>query len=165
MQSSMTDRDFAQLLERISSCRTCAASLPHEPRPVVQAASGARLLIIGQAPRSKVHASGVPWDDDSGDLPPRPECAPHWHWELRAQLPDVRLTLLVGQYAIARHLPAHLRPSLTEAVRSCAAGPAAAFPLPHPSWRSRMWMAKNPWFVEEALPELQAKVGAAQVLP
>lgn len=197
MQSSMTDSEFALLLERIRACRHCAAALPHEPRPVVQAGRGARLLIIGQAPGSKVHASGVPWDDDSGDrlrewtgltrdafydpgkvalmpmgfcypgkgangdLPPRAECAPLWHWELLAELPDVRLTLLVGQYAIARYLPAHLRPSLTEAVRNRAAGPAAAFPLPHPSWRSRMWMAKNPWFAAEALPELRTRVGAA----
>ncbi len=197
MQSSMTDSDFVRLLERIRGCRHCAASLPHEPRPVVQAARGARLLIIGQAPGSKVHASGAPWDDDSGarlrdwtgldrvtfydpgrvalmpmgfcypgkgtsaDLPPRPECAPLWHDELLAQLPDLRLTLLVGLYAIARYLPAQLRPSLTAAVRGRAAGPAAAFPLPHPSWRSRIWMTRNPWFAAEVLPELRTRVAAA----
>ena len=55
------------LLERIAACRVCEASLPLGPRPVVRAADpAARLLIAGQAPGTKVHASGVPWDDASG---------------------------------------------------------------------------------------------------
>ena len=59
--------DLAALLARIGACRICEAALDFAPRPVVQAGSGARVLIIGQAPGSKVHASGVPWDDDSGE--------------------------------------------------------------------------------------------------
>ncbi|MBX9797106.1 uracil-DNA glycosylase family protein [Sphingomonas sp.] len=55
------------LRDQIAACVHCAAMLPHDPRPVVQFGEGARLLIIGQAPGSRVHASGVPWDDDSGD--------------------------------------------------------------------------------------------------
>ncbi len=55
------------LLREIRRCTVCAAHLPHGPRPVIQAGAGARLLIVGQAPGSKVHASGVPWADDSGD--------------------------------------------------------------------------------------------------
>lgn len=55
------------LLAEARACRVCAPSLPHGPRPVLQAASTARVLIFGQAPGSKVHASGVPWDDDSGE--------------------------------------------------------------------------------------------------
>ena len=54
------------LLTRIRSCRLCAQQLPLGPRPVLQAASSARLLIVGQAPGTRVHASGVPWDDRSG---------------------------------------------------------------------------------------------------
>lgn len=62
------------LLERrISSCRLCrdapekGAPLPHEPRPVAWLSSKARILIAGQAPGTKVHASGIPFDDRSGD--------------------------------------------------------------------------------------------------
>ena len=55
------------LLNEIRNCQICAAHLPFGPRPVVQASASASLLIIGQAPGSKVHASGIPWDDASGD--------------------------------------------------------------------------------------------------
>ena len=58
--------DLDGLLGEIGRCQVCAAHLPHGPRPVVQLARGARILIIGQAPGSKVHASGIPWEDDSG---------------------------------------------------------------------------------------------------
>lgn len=54
------------LLADIERCRICASSLPHEPRPVLRAQAGARLLVVGQAPGRKVHESGVPWDDASG---------------------------------------------------------------------------------------------------
>jgi uracil-DNA glycosylase len=189
--------EFGALLSEIRACRLCAEHLPHGPRPVVQGGGGARLLIVGQAPGSKVHASGIPWDDDSGerlrgwtglsreafydpqrvalmpmgfcypgpgkggDLPPRPECAPLWHPPLLEALTEVRLTLLIGQYALARYWPRELRASLTEAVRSHAAGPANTIPLPHPAWRSRLWSAKNPWFEAEVLPLLRRRVAAA----
>ncbi len=55
------------LLTEVRACRVCAAHLPHEPRPVLRASLTARLLIVGQAPGSKVHASGIPWNDPSGD--------------------------------------------------------------------------------------------------
>lgn len=54
------------LLEEIRACRLCEAHLPLGPRPVLQASTTARLLIVGQAPGTRVHASGVPWDDASG---------------------------------------------------------------------------------------------------
>ena len=185
------------LLGEIRACRVCAAALGHAPRPVVQAGLSARLLIIGQAPGSKVHASGIPWDDDSGerlrdwtglsraefynpnqvalmpmgfcypgkgasgDLPPRRECAPLWHARLLAELPSVQLTLLVGQYAIARYVTARPKPSLTEAVRGRLSAPQGSLPLPHPAWRSTVWMTRNPWFVSEVLPELRARVRLA----
>lgn len=56
-----------RLLTDIRACRLCARHLPHGPRPVLQAAATARLLIVGQAPGRRVHASGVPWDDRSGE--------------------------------------------------------------------------------------------------
>jgi uracil-DNA glycosylase len=55
------------LLVAIRACRVCAAELPLGPRPIVQVGAGARLLIVGQAPGARVHASGVPWDDASGE--------------------------------------------------------------------------------------------------
>jgi uracil-DNA glycosylase len=56
-----------RLLEQVRACTLCAAHLPLGPRPVLRAARGARLLIIGQAPGTKVHATGIPWNDPSGD--------------------------------------------------------------------------------------------------
>lgn len=189
--------DLAALLDEIRACRVCANALPHGPRPIVQGGRDARILIIGQAPGSKVHASGFAWDDDSGDrlrewtgldreifydpdrvaqmpsgfcypgkgvggdLPPRRECAPLWHDRLRAQLPNIRLTLLVGQYAQALYLPRALRPSMAEAVRNHAEMPEGMFPLPHPAWRSRIWMARNPWFMTEVLPVLRKRIAEA----
>ncbi|MDP6706236.1 MAG: uracil-DNA glycosylase family protein [Alphaproteobacteria bacterium] len=59
--------ELVGLLAEIRGCRICAAELPLGPRPVLRATATARLLIIGQAPGTKVHASGTPWDDPSGD--------------------------------------------------------------------------------------------------
>jgi uracil-DNA glycosylase len=63
----MSDRALASLLREIRACRVCAAALPLGPRPVLRAKASARLLIIGQAPGTKVHESGIPWNDRSGD--------------------------------------------------------------------------------------------------
>lgn len=140
------------LLEEVRACQLCAPHLPLGPRPVVQAGEGARLLIVGQAPGTRVHETGIPWNDPSGerlrdwlmldtasfydadkvaivpmglcypgrgkggDLPPRPECAPQWHAPLLAELPNLRLTLLVGQYAQRHYLPEPGK-TLTETVR------------------------------------------------
>jgi uracil-DNA glycosylase len=60
--------ELDHLLADIRACRACADALPLGPRPVLRASVGARLLIVGQAPGTKVHASGVPWDDASGKL-------------------------------------------------------------------------------------------------
>jgi uracil-DNA glycosylase len=58
---------LAAVLAEARACRVCAAHLPLGPRPVLRASATARLLIIGQAPGTRVHASGIPWDDPSGD--------------------------------------------------------------------------------------------------
>ena len=195
----MSDMELGGLLAEIRACRVCADVLPHGPRPIVAAGRSARILIIGQAPGSKVHASGAAWDDDSGDrlrewtglsretfydpqavaqmpsgfcypgkgvsgdLPPRPECAPLWHDRLLAQLPQLRLILLVGRYAQALYLPRSFAPSMTEAVRRFADAPPRLFPLPHPAWRSRLWMTKHPWFGLAVLPHLRLRVQQALV--
>jgi uracil-DNA glycosylase len=63
----MSDRRLSSLLREIRGCRVCAAHLPLGPRPVLRAKASARLLIVGQAPGTKVHESGIPWNDRSGD--------------------------------------------------------------------------------------------------
>lgn len=178
----------------IAACRLCADHLPNGVRPVVSFSSSARLLIIGQAPGSKVHQSGIPWDDASGDRlrewtgltkeqmydpervalvpmgfcypgkasggdkPPRRECAPQWHERILDLLPEDRLTLLVGTYAQARYLPGERKLSMTEKVRRFRDYLPRYFPLPHPAWRSTIWMRKNIWFELEVLPELQTRI-------
>ncbi len=62
----MIAESLDDLLRDISACRICEARLPLGPRPVLRAGADARLLIVGQAPGTRVHASGVPWDDASG---------------------------------------------------------------------------------------------------
>lgn len=59
---------FAQLLDQAARCTVCAPHLPHPPRPVFRASPTARLLIVGQAPGRRVHDTGIPWNDPSGDL-------------------------------------------------------------------------------------------------
>ncbi len=58
--------ELSALLAEVRACRLCAAELPLGPRPVLRAGAGARLLIVGQAPGTKVHESGIPWNDNSG---------------------------------------------------------------------------------------------------
>lgn len=191
------------LRAEIADCTICQNDLPLGPRPVVQFSSKSRILIIGQAPGTKVHKSGIAWDDDSGqrlrawlglepdrfydadlvalmpmgfcypgkavgaDAPPRRECAPAWHERILNQLPHDRLTLLVGTYAQAHYLPHARKSSMTAKVREAAEdfdAYAPYLPLPHPSWRVRMWMAKNPWFEDQLLPRLRAKV-AQRLMP
>jgi uracil-DNA glycosylase len=93
-----------------------------------------------------------------GDAPPRPECARLWRHRLLGLIPDIRLTLLVGSHA--QNLV--LGPGgMSERVRAFRNHLPGCFPLPHPSWRSRMWIAANPWFETELLPELRAAIRRA----
>ena len=94
----------------------------------------------------------------SGDAPPRPECARLWRHRLLAELPALRLTLLVGSYAQNQALGPG---PMTERVRNFRAHLPRYFPLPHPSWRSRIWAQNNPWFEAEVLPQLRAEVRRA----
>lgn len=184
---------FTALVEEVRACTLCAKNLPLGPRPVFQAHPAARILIAGQAPGRRVHESGLPFDDPSGDrlrdwmgidktvfydarriallpmgfcypgtgksgdLPPRPECAEHWRQPLLDQLPNIRLTLVIGQYAQAWHLPRQGR-TLTETVQSWRDFAPDIIPLPHPSPRNNIWLKKNPWFTDELLPELATRV-------
>ena len=98
------------------------------------------------------------WPNSLGDLPPRPECAPRWHARLRPLFPSIELTLLVGSYAIDYYLPRSGRRSMTAAVARWRDFLPEYFVLPHPSWRTTRWLRDNPWFENETLPELRARV-------
>ena len=97
----------------------------------------------------------------SGDLPPRPECAPLWHGPILDALAGASLTLLVGMYAQKHYLGRSRRRNLTETVRAWAEYQPRFFPLPHPAWRSRIWTRRSPWFESEVLPALRSRVAAA----
>jgi uracil-DNA glycosylase len=190
----LNEAALAALAAEARACTRCAG-LPLGPRPVLRVSAGARLLIVGQAPGTKVHESGIPWNDPSGDrlrgwlgmdreafydvrriaivptglcypgrlpnggdAPPRPECAPHWHPRLLPLLTEVRLTLLVGSYALAYALGPGEMTARVRDFRRCLPG---RFPLPHPSWRTVGWEKRHPWFQAEVLPALREAVGAA----
>ena len=103
------------------------------------------------------------YDKKGGDLPPRRECAVAWRARVLAELPNLELVLLVGQYAQAWHLGADKRRTVTETVaawRDYLAKDSLPrlLPLPHPSWRNNAWISKNLWFDMELLPELKRLV-------
>lgn len=198
---------LATLLEEVKKCKICAGALPHGIRPVVQISQQAGILIAGQAPGSKVHATGIPFDDasgdrlrdwmgiskqvfydpqriailpmgfcypgrgKSGDLPPRPECAPAWRDALLGHLPNLRLTLVIGQYALKWHLPDASESNLTETVRNWHSYlELGVLPLPHPSPRNNIWLKKNDWFEADVLPAMRSVIAlaigpAAEILP
>jgi uracil-DNA glycosylase len=102
-----------------------------------------------------------PGTGKSGDLPPRGECAPAWRAQLLSRLKSIKLTLVIGQYALAYHLPDEAA-SLTEIVQAWREHWPDVIPLPHPSPRNNPWLKRNPWFEEELVPLLQSRV--AEVL-
>ena len=185
------------LLEEIRACRVCEAALPLGPKPVLRASATAKLLIVGQAPGRRVHETGIPWNDPSGDrlrtwlgmtreafyderyiaivptgfcypgsgprgdAPPRPECAPLWHPRVRALMPRIELTLLIGRYAQAYYLGARRIKTLRETVQAYREFLPEFLPLPHPSPRNQSWFKHNPWFEAEVVPLLQDRVAQA----
>lgn len=99
-----------------------------------------------------------PGKGKNGDLPPRRECADLWHQQLLSAMPDVKLTLLIGQYAQKRYLGKQAKNNLTETIKNFEEYLPNYFPLPHPSGRNNIWQAKNPWFKQEVLPTLKIAV-------
>lgn len=184
---------LTSLLTEVRACVLCADHLPLGTRPVVQVHPSALILIAGQAPGRKVHETGVPFNDasgdrlrewlgisrevfydakqvailpmgfcfpgtgKSGDLAPRPECAPAWRAALLSRLKNLKLTLAIGQYAQAYHLPNEAQ-SVTEVVQAWRKNWPHTVPLPHPSPRNNLWLKRNPWFQEELIPVLQSRV-------
>ena len=197
IESEVADHVLGDLLTEIRACRVCAKYLSHEPRPVVRASTTARVAICSQAPGTRVHETGLSFNDASGDrlrawlgidrqtfydtsriaivpmgfcfpgqdghggdLPPRKECAPHWHERLFAELPQIEFKLLVGSYAQAWHLRGRLKDSMTATVQAWRDYLPDSIPLPHPSWRNNGWIKQHPWFERELLPELRRRVHA-----
>ncbi len=99
-----------------------------------------------------------PGKGKSGDLPPRPECAPLWHQPLFDHMLALELVILIGQYAQKYYLEKQVKNSLTTTVKAYDEYLPKFFPLPHPSPRNRFWRTKNLWFDHEVLPILQQKV-------
>jgi uracil-DNA glycosylase len=194
-------RALDALLREARGCTLCAAHLAHGPRPIVQAGIGARLLIVGQAPGARVHASGIPWSDasgkrlrgwlqmdeavffdpqrialvpmgfcypgkaGSGDAPPRPECRATWHPRLLPLLPNIGLTLLIGNHAQAYFLGAARKATSGDTVRAWRDYLPRYLPLPHPSPRNIAWFLRNPWFEGDVLPVLRERVHALLAMP
>jgi len=195
MKDTLAQLPFDELVCQVRACTICAETLPYGPRPVVQLSQESRILVVGQAPGRRVHETGLPFNDPSGDrlrqwmgitresfyddrklailpmgfcypgtgksgdLPPRPECAPAWRNALLERLSNIGLTLVIGQYAHAWHLP-DAKKSVTENVQNWRKYWPDVLPMPHPSPRNNLWLRRNPWFEEEVIPQLQERVSS-----
>jgi len=154
--------------------------------------------VVGQAPGTKVHATGIPFNDPSGDrlrawmgidrdtfydadqiallpmafcypgrgksgdLPPPSRCAQTWRAKLMRELPNIELTIVLGQYAQAWHLSADESAAsdktLTDTVLAWRQYIPEQVPMPHPSPRNNLWLRRNPWFEIEVIPWVQLRV-------
>ncbi len=101
-----------------------------------------------------------PGKGKSGDLPPRKECAPLWHTSILKYMKEVKLILLIGQYAQEYYLKGEIKKTLTETVKSYKEYLPKYFVLPHPSPRNNIWQAKNDWFKLNVIPELQTNIAS-----
>jgi uracil-DNA glycosylase len=99
-----------------------------------------------------------PGSGKSGDLPPRPECAPLWHQHVLNAMTEIKLTLLIGQYAQNYYLKNTAKITLTETVKNYKEYLPNYIPLPHPSPRNNIWQKKNKWFKDSLIQVLQEKV-------
>ena len=153
------------------------------------------IRIVGQAPGTRVQASGKPFTDPSGDRlrewlgmsseefyderrvaitpmgfcfpgldakggdkPPRKECAPLWQERCTAALPNVGLTVLIGQYAQKWYLRDRAMTTLTATVLRWRDFWPEFVAAPHPSWRNNAWLKRNPWFENDVLPVPRRRV-------
>lgn len=99
-----------------------------------------------------------PGTGKGGDLPPRPECAAAWRQPLLAKLKGVKLTLIIGKYAMDWHLGSDQGRTLTATVENWQHYLPTVLPMPHPSPRNIRWISKNTWFTEKVLPVLKQRV-------
>lgn len=93
------------------------------------------------------------------DLPPPPICARTWRAQVLSNLPNIRLTLVIGGYAQKWHLKT--KSGVTDTVADWKSHLPGSIPLPHPSWRNTAWIAKNRWFETDLLPVLRTSVEKA----
>lgn len=121
------------LLDQVRACNLCAGYLPHAPKPVLRANSSARILVIGQTPGTRVHATGIPWNDPSGRR------LRQWMGIDDAQFYDETLVAIVP-------------------MGFCYPGRGRSGDLPHPSPHNQLWLRSNPWFDEEVVPALQQTI-------
>ena len=185
---------IAALKKNIKACVLCEDYLPYTPKPVFSFSKKSKILVVGQAPGIKVHESGIPWNDasgdrlrewmqvskeqfydtnyfsivpmglcypgkgKSGDLPPRRECAEKWMQPILGKIPQIKLTLLIGQYSQQWFLNGTKKNTLTKTVKSWKEYQPKYFVLPHPSPRNNIWLKKNPWFEKQLVPRLKRKV-------
>ena len=182
------------LKKNIKACTLCADYLPYAPKPVFSFSKKSKILVVGQAPGIKVHESGIPWNDasgdrlrewmqvskeqfydtkyfsivpmglcypgkgKSGDLPPRRECSEKWMQPILGKVPQIKLTLLIGQYSQQWFLNDIKKNTLTKTVKSWKEYQPKYFVLPHPSPHNNIWLKKNPWFEKQLVPKLKKKV-------
>ena len=182
------------LKKNIKACTLCADYLHYAPKPVFSFSKKSKILVVGQAPGIKVHESGIPWNDasgdrlrewmqvskeqfydtkyfsivpmafcypgkgKSGDLPPRRECADKWMQPILGKIPQIKLTLLIGQYSQQWFLNVTKKNTLTKTVKSWKEYQPKYFVLPHPSPRNNIWLKKNPWFEKQLVPRLKERV-------
>lgn len=189
----MNTESLNGLVTEVRACTICEPHLPNGVRPVLQVNSDAKILIAGQAPGRRVHATGIPFDDpsgdrlrdwmgvtreqfynpqlfailpmgfcypgtgNSGDLPPRPECAATWRARLLRQLPRIETTLVIGKYAHDYHF-GKSNLTVTRLVENWQQHWPRRLPLPHPSPRNNIWLKKNPWFETKVVPVIRARI-------
>lgn len=180
-------------LTDVRACTRCAPHLPHGVQPVFQFHPSAPILIAGQAPGARVHASGAQtpaarvcapgwaWTaTPSTTLPASPFCPwasvirapakavtcryarsapPTWREAFMQRFERLSLVIVLGSYAMDYHLGTGKTP-LTRVVEAWREHWPQAFPLPHPSPRNNRWLVRNPWFQQDVLPALQARVQA-----
>ena len=102
-----------------------------------------------------------PGKGQSGDLPPRKECAILWHDLIFKHLFNLKLVILIGTYAQNYYLKDKKQKTLTDTVKNFDFDNSIFFPIPHPSPRNEFWFKKNPWFEKDILPKLKNRIHSA----
>lgn len=167
-------KTLTTLLREVRRCEICSDHLPAGPRPILSAHESARILVIGQAPGRRVHDSGIPWDDPSGDR------LREWLGVTSKQFYDPKQLALVPMgfcypgKGSSGDLPPkpecagtwhdellERMPRVNFTVLLSQYAHARYVPLPHPSPRNNIWLKKNPWFAEQVLPYLRRRVKQA----